>query len=294
MRVVVTGAGGYIGMHLLAALRDGGENVVALIRPGSRWPRPVGLAVAEGDVTDPALARHLHAGDRVVHLACLAMGPSQANPDQAFLVNTRGTFNLLRAATAAGAARVVVASSAQVYGRPERVPMGEDHPTRPTNAYGASKLAGEVFVPAVACGYADGAAVLRIFNVFGAAADGSPRATFETLVAERARAGLPVQIGSTEEARDFVHVDDVVRALVAAVNSSAGGAYNIGSGRACRLAHLATAAGVPPGELLVTGGGPEPPMVFAADIERARLGLGFQPTLDVVDFVRSLVAASGP
>lgn len=290
MSVVVTGAGGYIGTHLVAALRREGADVVAMVRPGRRTPLPEGLAVVEGDVTDPAsLPGCLHRDDRVVHLACLALQPSEEDPEHAFATNTFGTFNVLRAAAAAGVARVVLASSSAVYGRPQAATMDEHHPTRPTAVYGATKLAGEAFVPTFACTATAGAAVLRLFNVFGKAADGRPRPTFETLIAERARASLPVTVSSTEEARDFVHVGDVVGALVAAVRSSVEGVYNIGSGRATRLHDLALAAGVAPANLFVkAAAGPPAPMSFAADIARARRDLGFRPTLDVVDFVQSL------
>lgn len=289
--VVITGASGYIGMHLVAALLEHGSDVVAMVRPGSASRVPEGVTVAEADITDPgSLAPHIRMDDRVVHLACLAMGPSEVDRAQAFRVNALGTFNVLQAAAAGGAARVVLASSAQVYGRPRRVPMDEGHPTRPITTYGASKLAGEVFAPVFGPAYLDGVTVLRIFNVFGKPMDGRRRGTFETLVVERARDSLPAVIhGSAGEARDFVHVDDVVRSLVSAVHSSVTGVYNIGSGRACRLQRLALAAGIAPHNLtVVPSAESEAPMVFEADISRARADLGFRPTVDVVDFVRSL------
>jgi UDP-glucose 4-epimerase len=296
--VVVTGASGYIGQHLVAALHRDGLDTVAVMRPQSHHLVPRGVGVAEADVTDlDSVAGCIGPGDVVVHLACLAMHPSEVNPVRAFQVNTMGTFNVLRAATTGGASRVVVASTASVYGPPQTVPIDEDHPTRPTTAYGASKLAGDVFVGPAARGYDSGAAVLRFFNVFGASADGGPRPTFETLVVERARTSSVVELrAGGEEARDFVYVGDVVSALIAAVHSSATGIFNVGSGRAHSLKQLAVAAGIPPENLVVpeaaSPSAAEGIPVHQADITRAGDELGFRPTVDVLDFVRALAGAS--
>ena len=228
---------------------------------------------------------------RVVHLACLPTHASAVDPVRAFLVNTWGTFNVLQAARLGGASRAVVASSASVYGRPQSVPIAEEHPTHPTSPYAASKLAGDVFVPAYAGSYEHGAAVLRIFNVFGKSADGRRRPTFETIVAERARQSMVVELhGSADQARDFGYVGDVVRALASALQSSVSGTYNIGSGQACPLHLLAITAGIPPRDILLDASVPDPePSIYQADITKARDELGFRPTLDVLDFVRSLV-----
>lgn len=292
--VVVTGASGYIGQHLVRRLAEDGWKVTALLRRPPSGPVPPSVTVALGDVTDyPTLPPRFVGADAVVHLACLPIQPSSTDPRHAFAVNALGSFNVVEACRENDVGRVVVTSTAYVYGDPVTTPISEDHPTVPTNPYGASKLAGDAFAIAYGRSYGISTVLLRIFNVFGASADGRPRRTVETLFAERARAGLPVTInGHPGDARDFVHVADVVDALAAALCRNVTGIYNIGSGTAHSLSDVARAARIPD-ELLqrAVDQTDRPPLVVCADISRARRDLDFEPRTNILDFVTSLVSS---
>ncbi len=294
--VAVTGGSGYVGQHLVRRLIAEGWRVSALMRrpPASAVPA---VDVVLADVTEYAtLEPHFRGVDAVIHLACLPINPSGADPRQAFQTNALGSFNVLEACHRHGVGRAVVASTAYVYGNPLTDPMAETHPTFPTNPYGASKLAGDAFTLAYAEWCRLTTVVLRLFNVFGPAADGQPRGTVEALFAERARAGLPVTVrGNPDDARDFVHIDDVVDALASALSRRASGVYNIGSGKAYTLRDLAKAAGV--GDDQIEYDGLEidrPPAVVRADISQARRDLDFRPGTDVLDYVAGLALSADP
>ena len=262
-------------------------DVVAMVRRPTSNSTPAQVTQLMADVRDPGtLVPHLRPGDCVVHLACLPLEASNSQPRLAFATNTLGTFNVLEASRVQGVARVVLASSAVVYGPPLTVPMSEDHPTRPTSPYGASKLAGEAFAGAYAHHYERGLMTLRLFNVFGFAADGSPRGTVETIFSQRAAAGLPLRIdGHPDDAKDFVHVHDVVRAVLAACSTSATGVCNIGSGKATSLRSLAAASGVGDADLMVAAPTSRDAETYTADIAMAQKLLGFQPGMGVEEFV---------
>ena len=298
-RIVVTGASGYLGQHLVPRLAADGWVVTALTRHPDGSPfaprlgrfgpaQPVPVTPVRGDVTDyGSLTPHLQGVHAVVHLACLPLGASGRDPRGAFATNTLGTFNVLEACRENGVRRVVVTSSAYVYGLPLEVPMTEHHPTFPSTPYGASKLGGDAFALAYDAPESMRTAVLRIFNVFGPAADGTPRPTVDSTFRKRAQAGLPVTIhGNPADAHDFVHVLDVVDAVTSALSPSAAGVYNIGSGRACSLRALALAAGVDENLIQATGDQTRPAF-YQADIARAKRDLGFRPRGDVIAYVSS-------
>src|SRR5581483_5631160 len=158
MAIVVTGGAGFIGRHLVERLCQDGmgvasEPVVVLdnLRRGSREALAPLIAAGrvrfiEGDVRDPRTVRQTLAGaETIFHLAAQAnvMG-SESDPDYAFVTNVTGTYNVLEAAQEAGARRIVFASSREVYGQPPVLPVPEDAPFAPKNAYGATKAAGEM------------------------------------------------------------------------------------------------------------------------------------------------------
>ena len=251
MRVVVTGATGFVGGHLLAALRAAGHEPVAL---GGPHDPPPAIAV---DLLDSAAVRDVVAGaapDAIVHLAGQAFVPlSVVDPLGTLAVNATGTAHALEAARAVRA-RVLVVSSAEVYGiqRPERMPLDETAVLRPGNAYAASKVAAETYALAWHRSYGLDVVVARPFNHIGPGQDERfVVASFARQLADIAGGAPPLlRVGNLEAQRDFLDVRDVAAAYVLLLaNGRAGEVYNICSGRpvAIRevLRQLITIARVP-------------------------------------------------
>lgn len=289
--VLVTGAPGYIGQHLVQSLLKDG----VAVRGFSRSPRPVGRSTIEwrqGDVRRLADVEQAVQGcDAVVHLACLPLGQSWQDPLSDFSVNALGTLNVLQAARAAGVRRVVYTSTAQVYGFVERLPLAEADPVQPASPYAASKLCGEILCTTFARCYGLDTIVLRLFNVYGTPVDGSERPTVEAIFLRRVAQGLaPVIRGHPEEGRDFIHVNDVVRAIRLALDTG-GKVVNVGSGVMTTLLELARLV------VDISGVQVNPviektdvrPMRLQADGRQARRMLGFQAEIPLSEGLSQLL-----
>jgi GDP-4-dehydro-6-deoxy-D-mannose reductase len=257
MRVLVTGATGFVGRHLLEALRAGEHVPIAVGGPHEPAPA-LALELLDADavrrVVDAA------APDAIVHLAGQAFVPqSFADPLGTLAVNAGGTAHVLEAARAYrdrvhAPLRVLIVSSAEVYGvqRPDRMPLDETAVVRPANAYAASKLAAEAFALAWQRSYGLDVVVARPFNHIGPGQDVRfVVASFARQLAEIA-AGAPrvMRVGNLEAQRDFLDVRDVVAAYLRLVaNGRSGEVYNICSGRTVAirevLRQLITIARVP-------------------------------------------------
>ncbi|SHG39209.1 NAD-dependent epimerase/dehydratase family protein [Streptoalloteichus hindustanus] len=231
MRIFVTGAAGYVGQAVLARLLAAGHDVTAV---GHRTPVgwPAGTPSRQADLTDaPAVLRALDGAEAVCHLAGLTrVRGSGVDVDRYYRVNVVGTLNVLDALVARhragdGPARLVFLSSGAVYGRTGDAPVREDHPTLPTSAYGATKLAAEQAVGWYAGTGALSAVSLRLFTAAGSVRPGC-RPDDSTLVARALsvaageNAVLPVN-GDGSTVRDFVHVADVADAVARAVEAPA-------------------------------------------------------------------------
>jgi GDP-4-dehydro-6-deoxy-D-mannose reductase len=220
-RVLVTGAAGFVGGHLRAELGDA-------------------FAPFEGDVLDAdALRRAVRCADAVVHLAAeSSVAGSWEDPLRAWRVNVDGTVNVLDAARAEQPeARVLVASTCEVYGRAERIPTPEDEPVRPASPYAATKAAGEL-----ACSVSGlDAVVVRPSNHEGPGRDerfavGSWARQIARLESE---GGGSLLVGDLTAERDIVDVRDVCRAYRLLLDRSVpAGTYNVGSGRTVTMAHV--------------------------------------------------------
>ncbi len=171
-------------------------------------------------------------------------------------------------------------------------PIAENHQLNPQSPYGASKAAGDLYAGAYRFLFGLPTIVLRLFNVFGPSFDGTPRPTVETLFARNAAEGRALTLKSPPETtKDFVYIDDVIAALIAAAdNASARGVYNIGSGRATSLREIAIAAGYPEDEI---GPSQNAGLPVAANTARAAAELGFRPTMSVLSFVEELARGFG-
>lgn len=243
MRVLVTGASGFVGGHLLAALRSNGGEVIAAggLHDGDPF---VPL-----DITDLESVRRVVSDarpDAIVHLAGQAFVPrSIAAPLDTFAVNATGTAYLLEAVRRCrdGGGRAIttlIVGSADVYGAqpPERMPLDELTPLNPANPYAASKIAAEMYARSYARAYDLPIVVARAFNHIGPGqAANFAVASFARQLAE-IDAGAPAEmlVGNLEARRDFLDVRDVVRAYLALLaNGGSGEVYNVCSGHAVAL-----------------------------------------------------------
>lgn len=287
MLVLVTGARGFIGRAVVAALSADGHEVLSLTRAESSAP-----GTRRADVRDaPAIAAAVADVDAVCHLAGRTqVRESFADPLTYWKTNAGGTLNLLSGLVAAaersGPKRLVIASTAAVYGTPKTQPIREDAPTLPLNPYGASKLAADQAAASVAATGALGAVSLRAFNVAGAAAGtADPDRTRLIPKILAVQAGLEPELavnGDGSAVRDFVHATDMAAAFVRALNACTPGewrTYNVGSGRRTSIADVVRTAEELRGRALPKRYAPpanEPP-VLQADPTRIQRELGWQP-----------------
>lgn len=288
MRVLVTGAAGFLGHAVTAALARHGHQPVAFLRPGRRTP-PGAVAVRRGDVLAPAAVRAAVTGiDGVCHLAARTrVRDSLTDPLPYWQTNVVGTLNLLDAlAERDRPVSLILASTAGVYGTPEHQPITEDAPTLPQGPYGAGKLAADQAAANVAATGALGAISLRAFNVAGAAggmADPDRTRLIPKVLAVQAGLAPEVVInGDGSAVRDFVHVLDMAEAFVLALGACVSGqwrAYNVGSGHRTRVLDVLRAAEDVTGRRVPVRHRPpanEPPILLA-DSTRIRHDLGWTP-----------------
>lgn len=310
-RWLVTGGVGFIGSHLCRALLSRGD-AVRIVDDFSNAPYPTVLKrhnaevlrrdfpaveVVEGCITDRELATSLVAGtDGVLHLAGLAgVRPSFAEPARYVKVNVEGTANLLDAAQRAGHDLFVLASSSSVYGNATPLPAVEEASAIvPESPYASSKRGAELVAsamlrktPKMRC------PSLRFFTVYG------PRQRPEMAITAFLRAilaGEPITVfGDGSMRRDFTHVEDIVRGILAAADRSPEGfrVYNLGSGAPVTLTELVAAMGVAAGRTPQVLHEPVPlgdvDATFA-DIARARRELGWSPRVQLADGLATVVA----
>jgi UDP-glucose 4-epimerase len=304
--VFVTGGAGFIGSHLVPMLLERGHKVRIFDNMFRGDRDKVAEWVATGDVElidqdvryGGAVSNAMKGCEDVIHLAAVSINKSQADPFESIDINMVGNNNVFAAAADHGVRRVVYASSASVYGDPETLPMTEDGPTHPLTPYCISKLAGEQLLDFYARRSSLSWVALRFFNVYGPGQ--KPTAYYTSVInhfVKRLRNGEPPIIdGKGEQSMDFVHVHDIARGIVAALQADAAKVnlpINLGTGIDTTVAELArtliSAVGVDvepqfnPREVLVSR--------RAADITRAREVLGWEPTISVETGMKELIQA---
>lgn len=292
---LVTGGAGFIGSHLVDALRRRGARVTVIdnLSNGKKENLPeTGVVFHRGDIRDGALLRNIMKDvDVVFHQAAVVSVPlSVEQPLVSATVNETGTLEVLEAARQAGCRRVVLASSSAVYGDDPELPKREKMPFCPLSPYAVQKMTGEYYAGLYTRLYGLETACLRYFNVFGPRQDpSSPYSGVISIFMDRAAAGLvPVIYGDGEQTRDFVYVQDVVAANLGAATAdgAVGKAFNIGSGATITVNRLwqlvAELAGVTlTPEYQAARDGDIRHSV--ADIEAARRDLGFTPEVRFED-----------
>ncbi len=239
MRALVTGAGGFVGVHLVRHLEEQGDDVVQLERNVD------GVDITDADaLTDAVVAAKPEA---VYHLAGAAdVGGSWAAPRPTFLANALGTLNVLEASREAGAERVLAVTSADVYGRvtQDELPLDEEQPLRPVSPYAASKVAADALAQQAWLGHRLPVVRVRAFNHLGPGQ--SDRFVAPSIAARIARnerdGGDEVPIGNMTPRRDVTDVRDVVRAYRLLIEAGeAGAVYNVCRGSAVSVEQLAQA-----------------------------------------------------
>ena len=305
MRLLVTGGAGYIGSVVASLLTGAGHEVVVLddLSTGYADAVPAAAAFVQGTVRDRAQAVLAGGADAVLHFAAKSLvAESVAHPSLYWQHNLGGTLALLEAMRVTGTTRIVFSSTAAVYGEPERVPIDEAAPTRPTSPYGASKLAVDTALAEHARMHGIGAVSLRYFNVAGArpGPDGGwlgERHDPEThlipnilAIALGGDPGARVSIYGDDYPtpdgtciRDYIHVTDLARAHLLALDACTPGqhrVYNLGSGtgfsnlevlQACREV---TGHDIP---ARVTARRPGDPAVLIASVDRIHTERGWRP-----------------
>jgi NAD dependent epimerase/dehydratase len=249
-KVLVTGAGGFIGSHLVERLVELGARVRALVRYNSRndWGLvellPTGvqgyLEVVAGDITDPfGVARALAGCEVVFHLAALIGIPySYIAPSQYVAVNCSGTLNLLEAARQQGVARFVHTSTSETYGTAQYTPIDEQHPLKGQSPYAASKIGADKLAESYHLSFGVPVAIIRPFNTYGPRQ--SARAVIPTIISQ-ALSGEVIRLGSLSPVRDLNYVSDTVAGFIKVAESpqAIGEVINVGSGKAVSIGELA-------------------------------------------------------
>jgi UDP-glucose 4-epimerase len=310
MTVLVTGGAGYIGSHTVHALTDAGERVVVLdnLSSGFASALPKGMLPVVGDVGDKLLVNQLidtHRVDAIIHFAGSTIVPeSMRDPLGYYRNNTVSSRNLIEAAVHGGVRHFIFSSTAAVYGNPARVPVAEDDPTGPLSPYGWSKLMTEQMLRDTAAAHGLGHVILRYFNVAGADPQGrtglsTAGATHLIKVAVEAALGRRpcIEVFGTDYPtpdgtciRDFIHVSDLARAHLAALDHlRRGGAtttLNCGYGHGYSVLEVLDAVTRAFGGKLNVKLGPRRDgdiVTSVANTERIRRMLDWTPELDDLD-----------
>jgi UDP-glucuronate 4-epimerase len=306
MRVLVTGAAGFIASHVCERLLARGDEVFGVdnfdetLYPAAIKERTVaelrGLSLTRADFADPGVAEQLVAGkDLVVHLGAIAgVRPSLAQPLRYQRANIEGTLRILEACRAHGTKKLVFASSSSVYGAQSKVPFSEDDPCdHPASPYAATKRAGELLLSTYADLYGLSTTALRFFTVFG------PRGRPEMAIAAFARAiaagdEIPF-FGDGTTSRDYTYIDDIADGVMAAIDRVAPGfrIYNLGNSRPITLSQLVETLEKAVGKkarlrkLPMQPG--DVPRTFA-DLSRSSRELGYAPKVPLEEGIRRTVA----
>ena len=300
---LVCGGAGYIGSHMVKCLLDKGCRVVVLDNLSTGHAAAVGSAkLIQGDILDREILDRVLVSERfdaVMHFCALSLvGESVKNPLDYYRNNVSGTLSLLEAMRRHDVERLVFSSTAAIFGEPEQDWIDEAHPKRPINPYGRSKLMVEEMLADAAHAYGLRSVALRYFNAAGASRDGSigeshdPETHLIPNVLRSIRDGdgalkvfgddYPTPDGTC--VRDYVHVEDLARAHLAALDwmerNEGAHAFNLGNGRGFSVLEVIQAAGRVTGKSVpyeVCDRRPGDPATLVASSERARTQLGWVP-----------------
>jgi UDP-glucose 4-epimerase len=306
MRALVTGGAGFIGSNVVDALVERGDEVTVVdnLATGRRENLAKALAagaeLVEADITDLEALRGIFSRaqpELVFHLAAqIDVRKSVADPGFDARVNVEGTANVLTAALAAGARRVINTSSGgAIYGEAQTIPAPEGHPIAPEAPYGQSKFAAEGYCSLFTRLHGLSTISLRYGNVYGPRQDPLGEAGVIAIFCGKAREGETATVfGDGLQTRDYVYVGDVVSANLLAAESEAGGAFNIGRGEETSVLDLVEALMPLAEDGFAAEHAPERPgevRRIALDCTLARETLGWEPRTDLAEGLRLTLAA---
>jgi NAD dependent epimerase/dehydratase len=249
-RVLVTGADGFIGSHLVEHLLYAGAQVTALAQYNSfnfwGWLEDVPslnqIQVVTGDIRDGHFCRGLLKNiDVVLHLAALIPIPYSYRAPESYLdTNIRGTLNLCQAALASSVEKFVHTSTSEVYGTAQHIPIDEKHPLHAQSPYSASKIGADAIATSFYCSFQLPVVIARPFNTYGPRQ--SARAVIPTIISQIAAGADEVGLGDLTTTRDFTFVDDTCRGLlaIAGLDIGLGEVFHIGSNQEISIADLFT------------------------------------------------------
>ncbi len=315
--ILVVGGAGYIGSHVVKALRDAGRQPVVFdnLSTGLRENLFPEIPFIHGDLLIPEQVRAAMRGIRsVIHLAALkAAGDSMLEPERYALHNLNGTVNLLHAAGTAGVRHFVFSSSAAVYGEPQYLPLDENHPTEPANFYGQTKLQIEMLLSWFSRLRNMRYAGLRYFNAAGYDPDGEVRGlekepnnllplVLETLLGWRENLEVYGTDYDTEDGsciRDYIHVSDLADAHLRALNfleeHDEDLVVNLGTSKGISVLEILDAARKVSGmdlPVILSDRRPGDPAVVLASAEKAERLLEWSPAFsDVETILKTMLAA---
>ena len=304
-RVLVTGAGGFIGSHLAEQLVEVGARVRGMVRYnalGRRgWLEESQFAgemeVCAGDLCDRDSVRAAVKGMEVVfHLGALIAIPySYEAPASYVRVNVEGTLNVLQASREEGVGRMVHTSTSEVYGTARYVPIDEQHPLQGQSPYSASKIGADKMAEAYHLSFGLPVVTVRPFNTFGPRQ--SMRAVIPTIIAQ-CLAGGPVRLGSLDPTRDLNYVENTVQGFLRAAVAPGicGRVLNFGSGREIRIGDLATLIGRIAGRDVRVEADPDRVRPAGSEVERllaesklARELTGWEPSIGLEEGLKRTV-----
>ncbi len=302
MRILVTGGAGFIGSHIVNAYLDRGHDVAVLddLSRGLRKNLNLRARFYPGDIQDREAVERVFAREKpeVVnhHAAQMDVRRGVREPLFDARVNILGSLNLIEAAVAHGTRRFIYISTAgAAYGEPRQLPVSEDHPIDPITPYGISKHTVEHYLSAFSHLHGLACVVLRYGNVYGPRQSSQGEAGVFAIFSEQLLAGIqPVIYGDGTKLRDYVYIDDVVQANLAALERGTGGIFNIGSGVAtsdyevfCLVRELLGKTGVEPRHVPKRPGEIDR---ICLDISKARLMLGWNPGVSLAEGSRHTVS----
>jgi len=249
-KILVTGAGGFIGSHLVEAIVAKGAHVRAFIHYNSRGDQGLlnilpsevrkEVDIISGDLCDPQTIRELVKGCQIVfHLGALISIPySYDHPAQVAQTNFMGTLNVLSACKEWGVERLIHTSTSEVYGTARQVPINENHPLQGQSPYSASKIGADKLAESYFCAYNLPVVTIRPFNTYGPRQ--SDRAVIPTIITQALTKSI-IRLGSVDTTRDFTYVEDTVSGFLKAaeVGGVEGGVFNLGTGVEIHIGDLA-------------------------------------------------------